>query len=199
MIRSPLTRTSTLAPSREPKPPKGPRMRRCKVCRWLFAPRSITHKACSAGCAQTLAETTRAAAERKADRARKVAMKSRAQWLKEAQAAFNAWIRERDAALPCISCGRHHTGAYDAGHYRSVGAQPALRFHPANVHKQCVPCNQHKGGNVVEYRLGLIARIGAAAVELLEQEQPPAKYTIEQAQEIKAHYRAKLKQLKEAA
>lgn len=201
MIRAQISRTSTLAPSREPKPAKGPRQRRCAVkgCRTMFTPRSITHKACGVDCAQVVAEAARKAAERKTDRASKVAMKSRAQWLKEAQTAFNAWIRARDAALPCISCGRHHDGKYDAGHFRSVGAQPALRFHEANVHKQCVPCNQHKAGNVVEYRIRLVARIGAAAVALLEQDHPPAKFTIADAQAIKAEYVAKLKQLKEAA
>jgi hypothetical protein len=145
-----------------------------------------------------VAQDERRAQERKTDRARKVAMKSRAQWLKEAQTAFNAWIRARDAEQPCISCGRYHDGKYDAGHFRSVGAQPALRFHELNCHKQCVPCNQHKAGNVVEYRIRLRQRIGDAAVALLEQDHPPAKFTIEQARAIKAEYVARLKEIKAA-
>lgn len=193
-----LARTQIVRkPATEPKPPKGPRMRRCKVCRSLFVPRSITHKACGTGCAVVIAEDERKSHDRKADRVRKVALKTRQQHLKEAQAAFNAFIRERDAAEPCISCGRHHTGSYDAGHYRSVGAQPALRFDESNVHKQCVPCNQHKGGNVVEYRIRLVQKIGPEAVALLEVEHEPAKYSIEDAQRIKAVYKAKLKSLKE--
>jgi hypothetical protein len=195
MIRSAIARA---LPS-VPKPARGARMRKCKVCREPFVPRSITHKACNASCALVVAQDERRAKERKTDRARKVAMKSRAQWLKEAQTAFNAWIRARDAEQPCISCGRHHDGKYDAGHFRSVGAQPALRFHELNCHKQCVPCNQHKAGNVVEYRIRLRQRIGDAAVELLEQDHPPAKFTIDDARAIKADYVAKLKLLKEAA
>lgn len=197
MLRTPIARTSTLAPSREPKPARGSRMRKCSIkdCRAAFAPMSMTHKVCSPACALIYAKALAAAKERKTDRARKVAMKSRSQWLKEAQTAFNAWIRARDAEQPCISCGRYHDGKYDAGHFRSVGAQPALRFHELNCHKQCVPCNQHKAGNVVEYRIRLVARIGAAAVALLEQDHPPAKFTIDDARAIKADYVARLKAL----
>ena len=105
-------------------------------------------------------------------------------------------IRERDRLLPCISCGRHHQGKYDAGHYRTVGSNPALRFEPLNCHKQCVPCNQHKSGNIVEYRLNLVQRIGADQVAWLEGPHEPKKYTIEDLQQIKAHYRALLRDLK---
>lgn len=191
---APLPRMPFLAA--EPKPPPGRRKRKCAICREPFEPRSMTHKACGQECAQALAENIRQAQERKADRERKQAMKSRQDWLREAQAAFNAWIRERDAALPCVSCGRFHIGSYDAGHYRSVGAMAALRFEPLNVHKQCVPCNQHKGGNVIEYRLRLIDRIGLEMVGYLERDHPPIKYTIKQAREIRDHYRAKLRELK---
>ena len=182
-------------PSTEPKPAKGPRKRRCKVCRSLFVPRSITHKACGAGCAEVVAQDERKTQERKSDRARKVALKSRQDWLREAQTAFNQYIRVRDWDQPCISCGRFHDGQYHAGHFRSVGAQPALRFDENNVHKQCAPCNNHLAGNVVEYRIRLVQKIGALRVELLEIEHAPTKYTIEDAKRIKETYKAKLKAL----
>lgn len=187
-----------LNPAPELKPPKGPRKRKCAVCKEPFEPRSMTHKACKPECAAVHAEAVRKAQERKADSARRTALKTRQDWLREAQAAFNAFIRARDHDQPCISCGRFHDGSYDAGHYRSVGAAPALRFDEANVHKQCVPCNQHKGGNVVEYRIRLVEKIGRVAVEWLEREPPPAKYTIEDAQKIKARYKLKLKHLQGA-
>lgn len=195
MKRTELKRTA-FTPA-EPKPPKGPRMRRCKVCRSLFVPRSITHKACGPGCAVVVAEAERKAQERKSDKVRKLALKSRQDWLREAQAAFNAFIRERDRAEPCISCGRFHDGKWNAGHYRSLGAQPALRFDENNVHKQCEPCNSYLSGNVVEYRIRLLAKIGQSAVELLEIEHAPAKYDIADAQRIKETYKAKLKAITE--
>ena len=192
MIRSPIARTGTLKPART---------RRCAVkgCANRFQPRNISHKVCGADCAAVHAATERKRLDAKQTRERKAALKTRSEWLGDAQDVFNRYIRARDAALPCISCGRYHTGAWDAGHYRSVGAQPALRFHEDNVHRQCVPCNQHKGGNAVEYRLGLLERIGAERVDYLEREHPPAKYTIDDAKRIKAEYAAKLKNLKETA
>lgn len=183
----------------EPKPAAGPRKRKCSICREPFQPRSMTHKACKPECAQALAEGVRQAQERKQDRARKQALKTRQEWLREAQKAFNQYIRMRDHDQPCISCGRFHDGAYDAGHYRSVGAQPALRFDEENVHKQCVPCNQHKGGNIIEYRIRLIQKIGQAAVDWLEKEHPPLKLDIESIQSIKFKYQRRVRELKKEA
>lgn len=203
MIRAQISRTSTLAPSREPKPAPGPRMRRCKVCRTQFVPRSITHKACGAGCAQVVAEATRAAQERKTDRARKVALKTKRDFVKEAQVAFNAFVRARDAHLPCICCGRtsekqYLTGTnWDCGHYRSTGSAPHLRFNEDNAHRQLTICNRHGAGRAVDYRIGLIARIGLQRVEALECDQESRDYSIDDLKALKAHYVAKLKQLKE--
>ena len=123
-------------------------------------------------------------------------LKSRADWLKDLQVVFNKFIRLRDKDLPCISCGRFHSGKYDAGHYRSVGACPELRFHEDNVHRQCVPCNQHKSGNAIEYRLGLIARIGLTRVEFLERkDHPPLKLSVEEIKDLIQVYKVKCKEL----
>lgn len=175
------------------------KLSKCKVCKTPFEKRNMAHIACSPKCALTLAEQAREKKAKADYKARKEAIKTRSDYLKEAQVAFNAFVRCRDEHLPCISCGRFHTGAYDAGHYRSVGSMPALRFHEDNVHKQCVPCNQHKAGNVVEYRIGLVARIGAERVAFLEGPHEPAKLSIEEIKAIKATYKQKLKELKARA
>lgn len=182
-----------------PKPAKGPRPKKCAHCRESFTPRTPLAVACSVDCAVEVAAASRLIAERKTDKVRKLALKTRQDWLREAQAAFNAFIRARDWDQPCISCGRYHDGKWNAGHYRSLGAQPALRFDENNVHKQCEPCNSHLSGNVVEYRIRLLQKIGQSAVELLEIEHAPAKYSISDAQRIKEIYKAKLKALTEAA
>jgi len=114
-------------------------------------------------------------------------------WLTEAQAAFNAWIRKRDEKLPCISCSRFHSGQHHAGHYLSTGARPELRFDEANVHKQCAPCNNHKSGNAIEYRINLVKRIGGKRVGMLEGPHEPKKYTIDEIKEIKKEYKEKVK------
>jgi hypothetical protein len=76
-----------------------------------------------------------------------------------------------------------------------VGSNPALRFHPDNCHKQCVHCNQHKSGDIVNYRINLVHRIGQAQVDWLEGPHDPQRYTIDDLKAIKSAYRAKLKQL----
>ncbi len=175
------------------------RSRKCRICFTRFTPDRKNVTWCGPECGLLVAKEAVAKKERAEDRVKRESLKTRQDHLKDAQAAFNAFIRARDADQPCISCGRHHQGAHDAGHYRSVGAQPALRFDETNCHKQCVPCNQHKGGNIVEYRIRLLQKIGREAVELLEIEHAPAKYTIEDAQRIKATYRAKLRALTNSA
>lgn len=86
--------------------------------------------------------------------------------IKRATKCFNAYIRERDARLPCISCG---AWTYlQAGHFYSGGAVPRLRFHEHNVNGQCMPCNYFTSGNVHRYRENLIKKIGLEAVEELD-------------------------------
>ena len=94
--------------------------------------------------------------------------KSISQWRKELQQVFNTYIRLRDKGKPCISCGKALQGKYDAGHYYSVGSYPNLRFHESNVHGQCVTCNQHKHGNLLEYNEGIVRRIGKNKLEELK-------------------------------
>jgi hypothetical protein len=114
---------------------------------------------------------------------------------KQAQIAFNAFIRMRDDHLPCISCGRHHNGQYHAGHYRSRGAHPELRFEELNCHKQCAPCNLHLSGNISNYRPALIEKIGQDKIDWLEGKHEPKKYTCEQLKEIEMYYKKAKKSL----
>lgn len=180
----------------------------CKACGAKFRPSLSTQKACGVQCAlalakkpenQAVARKAIAQRERREIQVRKQKLKSRADYVREAQAVFNQWVRLRDEAQPCISCGRHHQGKYDAGHYRTVGGNPELRFEPLNCHKQCVPCNQHKSGDIVNYRINLVQRIGAEQVAWLEGPHKAQRYTIDELKALKAEYRAKIKALKEAA
>lgn len=183
------------------------RKKRCKVCEAMFTPVRNFQAVCGEiACAiahapanQVRARKALADIERKDIKVRKEKLKSRADHLRETQVVFNELIRLRDAALPCVSCGRHHEGQYHAGHYRTVGANPELRFEPLNVHKQCAPCNNHKSGDIVNYRIELVKRIGADKMNWLEGPHVPQRYTIEELKTIKADYRAMIKELKRAA
>lgn len=174
--------------------------KKCKVCGKEFKPMNSMQKVCCPKCALEHARDTskqaKEKAEKKALRERKAKLKTRSDWLREAQAVFNKYIRLRDKGLPCISCGRYHQGQWHAGHYRSVGACPELRFCEDNTHLQCSVCNNHKSGNLVEYRMNLIFKIGVEKVEWLERkDHPPKKYSIEDCKEIIRTYRAKIKEL----
>lgn len=175
----------------------------CPHCRAKLETGQRIHPACIDGYAEAQAEKAKRAdakaarmaakVERAETRRRKEAIKSRADWAREAQTAFNAFIRARDDGLPCISCGRHHQGQWHAGHYLSTGARPELRYTESNVHRQCAPCNTHLSGNAVLYRIGLIARIGLEEVEKLEGPHPLPKWTADDYKAIRDTYRAKLK------
>lgn len=176
-------------------------VRKCQVCPKLFERRSTLHVVCSYPCTVKLAKAKERAAEesakaeRRATRAQREALKPRSKWMAEAQQAFNAYVRLRDHALPCVSCLRHHRGQYHAGHYLTVGARPELRFDEQNVHKQCSACNEHLHGNLVLYRLELLMRIGATAVARLEGPHPAAKYSVDELRAIRDTYRAKARAL----
>jgi hypothetical protein len=136
--------------------------------------------------------------DRKKTREKLDAMRTKPQLVKVAQTAINAYIRARDADKPCISCGKPpstETNQTDAGHFRSVGSAPHMRFVEDNVHGQCKHCNQYLAGNVLAYRKGLIERIGLARVEQIEADQTVRKYTKEGLQEIARHYKAEAKRL----
>ncbi|BES72185.1 hypothetical protein RE428_32030 [Marinobacter nanhaiticus D15-8W] len=138
--------------------------------------------------------------ERKAwVRKKKAELKPRSKVLKEAQAEFNKFIRLRDRDRPCISCGSYTAGQYHAGHYRTTKAAPELRFEELNCHKQCAQCNNFDSGNIVEYRISLIQRIGQEAVDWLEGLHAPKKYSIDDLEAIKAHYRKQNRELERKA
>ena len=138
--------------------------------------------------------STKDKTERRADKAKRERLKTRSDWIKDAQREFNGYIRARDKAAghPCISSGRPldwSGNAVDAGHFRSVGAAPHLRFDERNCHAQSKHDNQYKSGNAVDYRIGLIGRIGLEAVEALEADNRIHKWQRDELMAIKALYR----------
>ena len=194
----------------ERKPPK-PKKCRVATCRASFVPSRMGQAVCSPACAMIdaprhapKARKALADIERKDIQVRKEKLKSRGDHMREAQQAFNAYIRARDQAAghSCISSGKPldwSGNAVDAGHYRSVGSAPHLRFDERNCHAQSKQDNRFLSGNAVDYRIGLIARIGQEAVDALEADQSVRKYTVDEIKAIKAAYRAKTKELKRAA
>jgi hypothetical protein len=206
MKRTPLQRKTPIT--------SAPRRKRCPECRVMFAPSRSSQAVCGEvecaiahGKSEKGQEATRKALadiDRRDIKVRKEALKSRGDYMRDAQKAFNEFIRVRDqlAGHACISSGRPLDwagNAVDAGHYRSVGAAPHLRFDERNCHAQSKQDNRYLSGNAIDYRIGLIKRIGLLEVESLEADQSVRKYTIEDLKAITAEYRAKTRELRRAA
>jgi hypothetical protein len=172
------------------------KLKKCGFCKEPFMPARPLQKCCSPQCAGDLieakkakAEAKRAKEERAADRLKREKLKTRSDWIKEAQAAVNKYVRLRDAGKPCISCGampeQRYGGTIDAGHFRSVGSAPHIRFYTLQIAAQCVRCNRHLGGNAVEFRRGLVARLGLAKVEAIEAMQGSPKWSVDYLKRLK--------------
>ncbi|RRW77635.1 recombination protein NinG [Pantoea dispersa] len=190
-----------------------PKARNCRICKKRFKPLTLYQWWCCDEHQDELikqlsneakqkriqqqekARKKEAQQEKRNTKIRKLALQPLSHFHKQAQAAFNEYIRTRDAEAPCISCGRFHEGKYDAGHYRTRGASPATRYDETNCHKQCVPCNQHLSGNIENYTPNLIAKIGQEAFDRLMGPHELKKWTREELQELAAHCRKKTKEL----
>ena len=189
---------------------KQPKPKTCRnpACRGSFVPQRLGQAVCSPKCALAAVEVQKAKekkslaqAGRREIKVRKEKLKSRGDHMREAQQAFNEYIRTRDQAAGhlCISSGKPldwSGNAVDAGHYRSIGSAPHLHFDERNCHAQSKQDNRFLSGNAVDYRIGLIARIGQEAVDALESDQSVRKYTVDEIKAIKAKYRAMTKELK---
>jgi len=200
ILRRPPAAATLTVPVYKPK--------RCRSCKSTFTPAKRLQAVCGPLCAaahaaaaRQKAEAKTAAADRRETKEKLEAMKTIPQLKKEAQREFNRFVRHRDrlAGHPCISSAKPlnwgTTGitgsSVDAGHFRSTGAADHLRFDEDNCHAQSVHENRDRAGNAVAYRIGLIARIGLARVEALENNNTPVKWTRDGLRAIRDGYRAK--------
>lgn len=210
------------------KEKKAPKPKKCKnpACGISFPPQRLGQAVCSPKCALAMApanseRASKAIAQlgRREIKVRKEALKSRGDHVKDAEKAVRDYRRTYELSIGsgCMSCGESQEsilaaqgwktgGAFDAGHYLGKGARPELRLVPNNIWLQCKSCNAgsskyaRKGQTVSQaFREGLIARIGLEAVEALEADHEPRKYTVEELKAITAEYRAKTRELKRAA
>lgn len=185
---------------------KPPKPKQCPICGTEYTPRSSLQKVChNYKCAMEFnrqVDARNAAREqRKQDKLQRDDLKQRreklkgvSEWQKEAQTAFNRYIRWRDFNKECASCGGQLIGssnyltgsAVDASHYRSRGAASHLKFNVFNVHSACTRCNRQLSGNAVEFRIRLIDRIGIERVERLEADNIPRKFDIPYLKRVKA-------------
>ena len=157
---------------------KKQKFKKCKACGEQFAYFSSLQKVCSVACSLKHVRNEEMKTFNKETVRLKKTIKKRSKWVEEVQVEFNRFIRLRDAGQPCISCQNKAPKKINAGHYKSVGGHPELRFEECQVHLQCEHCNSFKSGNQVEYRRHLISKIGVDKVDWIEGPHEPKKYTI---------------------
>lgn len=164
------------------------KVKKCSICKVEYTPYSSLAKACSPKCALKVVAKKKAKQDNKELLTFRKDNKKISEWIAEAQTVINTYVRVRDSGKPCISCGRYHaddSGEWDAGHYRSRGAAPHLRFNLHNIRRQCKYCNRHLGGNYSEYRIRLVALAGEDYVNALETNNGYKKFTREYCERVK--------------
>lgn len=187
------------------KPRTTRRKKRCKACQEMFTPVRDFQSVCGAiACALAVVSDNREKARkaiselgRQELRAARERIKPKGDYMREAQAVINRYVRLRDAHLGCVSCERPATwqGQWHASHYRSRGAAPHLRFNLHNIHKACSICNNHLSGNIMGYRPELVRRIGEERVAMLEANQERAGFTIDYLKRLKRIFAEKTRRL----
>lgn len=123
--------------------------------------------------------------------------------VRKLDATFSLYIRLRDSRqydgkyFRCISCGRvlpYEKG--DCGHYISR-RNMVLRFSEDNCHMQCSHCNRFQDGNILDYRAGLVRKIGEQRVQMLEaQRHDTKKWSVWELDILNDHYKEEIAKLK---
>jgi hypothetical protein len=207
MKRTALLTRSTMARAAV-KPPKCPvckrrtqdtRLRLHPECMEVWIARQVAKQ--DAAKKKRAAEVKRR--EREDTKVRKAAIKRLPDLIAEAQVAVNAYVRARDAGLPCICCGKPFEpmrpgGSMDAGHYLARSIAPQHRFNPDNIFGQRKNCNRPGGTTRGAFRAGVLARIGLERLEALEADVAVHKWQRDELIALRNLYRKKRKELERA-
>lgn len=86
----------------------------------------------------------------------------------QAEKWVHKYIRERDKYKPCISELTEWNKDHQAGHLYPKGKYEGLRYDYDNINGQSIQGNIFKEGNVQDYRINLIQRIGLERVRELD-------------------------------
>lgn len=174
---------------------------RCKNCKEKFEPKQFNRKYCYKDeCNDMYFEYLKKQMFkriRKETTQKKKELETVQDLLKSTQKVFNLYIRLRDKNLNCISCNKPTNKKENASHYIASGKSKFLTFNEDNVHKSCEYCNTHLHGNLLEYRINLIKKIGLKKVEYLEENRHKTKkYSRSELLDITEKYKKLIKKMK---
>ena len=152
--------------------------KQCKVCKTVFTPKQ--YASCKIKCVECifayhkrkLCDYQKKQLKKQIAKNANCKVKPLKQKIDRKWIALSKFIKERDAGLPCISCGKQmQEYEIQAGHYIASGKSVKLKYEPRNIHAQCWNCNNnHQLQQQMQegFRNGLIARYGMQEVEWLE-------------------------------
>ena len=122
-------------------------------------------------------------------------LRTTSDYVKEAQKWVNKFVRLRDKDKNCISCNQPLIGKFDAGHFFPA-TKASTRFDVRNISGQCVFCNRHKHGNLYQYHIRLLTKIGLKEFEDLErQSKKMKKWEKDELKDIIKLYKQKCKEI----
>ena len=170
---------------------------RCKNCKNKFEPLRFNHKYCLKDeCVRAFVAETKEKQWKQTKTRMKQDLETVQDVVKAAQIVFNKYIRERDKAQPCISCGSQPKKE-NAGHFFNANNHWNVRFDEDNVHLQCERCNSFLSGNLIEYRANLITKIGQERFNQLESKaRVTRKFTKDELKELIKKYKKKIADMK---
>jgi hypothetical protein len=168
---------------------------RCKNCKTKFEPKTFLQKYCTnEECIRVFVEEAKSKAWKKTKKNMQENLETIQDLVKAAQIVFNKYIRLRDKDELCISC-KQKPKKSNAGHFYNANNHWNVRFNENNVHLQCEHCNTFLSGNLINYRLNLINKIGLEQLTLLEAEaKKTRKFTKDELKETINIYKKKIKQ-----
>lgn len=119
---------------------------------------------------------------------------------KTTQDLANRYARLRDCfgklGTNCISCEKWFLfEELDGGHFIPTTSS-AIRFDERNINAQCRRCNRFLHGNPRHYAKGMVRKYGQDVVDDLEaNEFKTKKWTREELENVRDHYKAAIKDL----
>jgi hypothetical protein len=99
--------------------------------------------------------------------------KTLSQLKKDLTKVFNQYVRRRDSIedgtmFKCICCGQVKPMSLCHASHFYASTFTAVRWDEDNVNAGCSHCNTFLHGNLLEYRKGLLAKIGEERLQRLE-------------------------------
>lgn len=169
--------------------------RKCRRCPKEFKTNRATRLCLTCQSSQVKGQS------KKSSKPTKKKSKSLSKLVKELDAVFSQWIRQKYAKnglVKCVTCNLvKPIKEMQNGHYVSR-VHRATRWDEENCHPQCVGCNMFKEGNKAQYTEYLLDEIGEERLrKLIKRGQEVRKFSGAELQQLIDSYKWKLSILKD--